>query len=671
MVQNLKISKLNSNKKEMKLKQVLLGLFMTANAVSFAQENKKEVLFTIDNKPFYTDEFARVYKKNLELVKDDSQKDLNHYLDLFIGYKLKVEKANKLGLQNNLAYQNELRSYRAQLAKNYVTDSKVTKELIDEAYKRSLKEIKASHILFTLDENAAPADTLRVYNQAMSVRKRILNGEDFETLALQNSQDPSVKDNKGDLGWFSVFRMVYPFENAAYTTPKGEVSMPVRTRFGYHLVKVNDIRDNRGQVIVAHIMTLNGQTPAEAAAAKSTIDDVYKKLKQGESFESLAQQFSQDKSSSGKGGQLQRFGSGELSSEEFENVAFSLKNSGDISEPFQSQFGWHIVKLIEKFPVKPLEETDIDFDSKIRKDDRSRLINASLNEKLSKKYTVKRDDKVYKKIIPLVTDKYYKQEWELPANMKDLNQKLLVINNEKTVNAPSFLNYLYAQQKNNNTLKPIGKLVDKMYGKFVEEQLVSYYNDNLEKEFPEFSYVMEEYRDGLLLFDLMEKEIWAKAKNDSIGLQDFYEKNKANYQWKDRVDVNVFSSTKEDVIKKTQQYLKKKKSVDFIKSNLNKKDVDVMVKSGVYELGSDALPKNQKFDVGVTDITKDGNYYFITQVNKKIEKGPKKLEETKGKVINDYQQYLEAHWVDELKKEFNVKVNQDVFNKVKNQLEIK
>lgn len=656
----------------MKLKQVLLGLFIAANAVSFAQDNKKEVLFTIDDKPFYTEEFARVYKKNLDLVKDDSQKDLNHYLDLFIGYKLKVEKANKLGLQNNSAYQNELKSYRTQLSKNYVTDTKVTKELIEEAYKRSLKEIRASHILFNLDENAEPADTLKVYNQAMEVRKKLLNGENFETIAAQYSQDPSVKDNKGDLGWFSVFRMVYAFESAAYKTKKGEISMPVRTRFGYHLIKVNDIRDNRGQVTVAHIMTLNGQNPTEATAAKSTIDDVYKKLQQGEAFESLAQQFSQDKSSSGKGGQLQRFGSGELSSEEFENVAFSLKDKGQISAPFQSQFGWHIIKLIEKHPVKPLDESEMDFDSKIRKDDRSKLINASLNEKLRKKYPVKREDKVYKKILPLVTDKYYKQEWELPADMKAMNEKLLTINNDRKVNVPAFLNYVYSQQKSNNTAKPISKLVDQLYAKFVEDQLANYYNDNLEKEIPDFSNVMDEYRDGLLLFDLMEKEIWTKAKTDTLGLKNFYEANKASYQWKDRVDANVFSSTKEDVIKKAEKFLKKNKSIDFIKDELNKKgSVNIMVKSGVFEIGDAALPKHQNFNVGITEISHEGNYYFITQVNKKIEKGPKKLEETKGKVINDYQQFLEAHWVDELKKEFSVKINQAVFEKVKSQLQTK
>ncbi|MEW5675044.1 peptidylprolyl isomerase [Flavobacterium enshiense] len=654
----------------MKLKQILLGLFVAVHAVSFAQENKKEVLFTIDDKPFYTEEFARVYKKNLDLVKDDSQKDLDQYLDLFVGYKLKVSKANKMGLQNNVAYQNELRSYRAQLSRNYTTDTKVTKELINEAYQRSLKEIKASHILFTVDENAVPADTLKVYSQAMDVRKKILSGESFDEAAVKYSQDPSAKENKGNLGWFSVFRMVYPFETAAYKTNKGEISMPVRTRFGYHLVKVNDIRDNRGHVTVAHIMTLKGENPVEAETAKTTIEEVYKKLKQGESFESLAQQFSQDKSSSSKGGQLQRFGSGELSSEEFENVAFSLKENGQISEPFKSEFGWHIVKLIERHPVKSLEEVDAEYDNKIRKDDRSKLINKSLNEKLSKKYPVKREEKVYASIKTLVTDKIYSQEWDVPANMKDFNVKFLTINNDKVVNATAFISYINSQQKNKINIKPVSKLVDHLYNKYLEESLSGYYNDNLEKEFSDFANVMDEYRDGLLLFDLMEREIWQKAKTDSLGLKNFYEANKVNYQWKDRVQVNIFSSTKESVVKKAQGYLKNKKSIDFIKGKLNTKDaIEIMVKSGTYEVGGEGMPKHEKVTKGVTEIVKEGDYYFVTQVNQELPKAIKTLDEARGRVINDYQQYLEQNWVSELKKEFKVKINEQTFAKVKSELQ--
>ena len=222
------------------MKQLFLSLFVSLQLASFAQTATKEALFTIDSKPYYTDEFLRVYNKNLDLVKDESQKDLTQYLELFVGYKLKITKANKLGLQNGEAYKNELASYRTQLSKNYLTDSKVTNELVVEGYERSKKEIKAAHILLLVDENAAPVDTLAAFNKANEIRDRALKGEDFGQLAAEFSQDPSVKENKGDLGYFSAFRMVYPFENAAYQTQKGKVSKIIRTRFGYHILKINE-----------------------------------------------------------------------------------------------------------------------------------------------------------------------------------------------------------------------------------------------------------------------------------------------------------------------------------------------------------------------------------------------------------------------------------------------
>jgi peptidyl-prolyl cis-trans isomerase SurA len=655
----------------MKLQKVLLGLSLFISALSFSQAAKKEVLFTIDGKPYYTDEFVRVYNKNLDLVKDDSQKDLNNYLDLFIGYKLKVNKANKLGLQNGKKYQGELKSYRTQLSKNYLTDTKVTKELLDEAYARSQKEIRASHILFLVDENATPADTLKAYNKAVEVRKKALAGEDFGKLAQQYSEDPSAKDNKGDLGYFSVFRMVYPFETGAYTTPKGEVSKPVRSRYGYHIIKVTDSRQNRGDVTVSHIMIMKPKkdSPEENAKAKSTIDDIYKKLKQGEDFVTLAQQFSQDKSSASAGGKLTRFGSGELSSTEFEDAAFALKQQGDISAPFETQFGWHIIKLDEKHAAKSLEDVQADFENRIKKDDRSKLITASMTDKLRKKYEVKKDAKAYAKALKALNDKIYTQTWELPKDIDTYTQTVVTINNDKKISAKDFLTYVNAQQRSGLTAKPVTRLADVLLEKYTDEQLAIYYNDNLETEFPEFSMVMEEYRDGLLLFDLMEKEIWEKAKNDTIGLDNYYKNNVSKYQWANRVDATVYSSTKEDIIKKARKFLKKDKDAAYIKEQLNTGDtVEVIEKTGIFERDSDALPKQKEWKTGVSDVIKDGNYYYVVKTNKVLPAGPKTLEESKGRVINDYQQYLESTWVDELKKEFTIEVNKDVFVKVKKQL---
>ncbi len=657
----------------MRINKLILGFALVVSSFANAQNDKKEVLFTIDGKPYYTDEFSRVYNKNIDLVKDESQKDLNQYLELFVGYKLKINKANKLGLQNNPKYINELKSYRTQLSKNYTSDTKVTKALIDEGYNRSLKEIKASHLLINVDENAAPADTLKAYNQVIDIRKRILAGEKFDDLAVKFSQDPSVKENKGSLGWFSAFRMVYPFETAAYKTKKGEVSMPVRTKFGYHLIQVNDIRDNRGEVTVAHIMIAKSPNNASgdfsiANKSQTTINEIYTKLKQGEKFESLANQFSEDKNSGPKGGLLPRFASGQLSSEEFENVAFSMKNAGDYSDPFESQFGWHIIKLIERHPIKKQEEMERELDTKIRKDDRSRLIANSLTTKLRSKYPVKRNEKTYAKVKALVTDKFYTSEWKMPENSKEYNNELVNIAG-KSISAVAFLNDLETQQKANMKIKPIGKLVDFAYQKFVDNQLNIYYNDNLENEFPEFANVVEEYRDGLLLFDLMEKEIWNKAKQDTLGLKEYFNANQSKYQWKKRASLLTASSTKEDVIKQAKKMLKKGLNAEEIKTKLNTKEVvNVMTKFETIEEGSDHFPKNVVFKEGVSEIYKDGEFFFINKVSDILPSGNKTLNDAKGKVINDYQQHLEDTWVSELKKEFKVSVNQDVFTRLKTEM---
>lgn len=653
----------------MRITRLFIFIFILVQSAVLAQT--KDVLFTIDNHNYYTDEFVRVYNKNLDLVKDDSQKNLDNYLELFIGYKLKVEKANKIGLQNSVNYQNELKSYRTQLSKNYLSDSKVTNELVQEAYDRMKQEIRASHILVLIDESASPEDTLKAYQKIVDIKKRIDSGEDFIKVAQQFSEDPSVKENNGDLGYFSAFRMVYPFENAAFSTQVGQLSKPFRTRFGYHLVKVVDKRMNRGEVSVAHIMILKPANPEIKTEDKSkqTIEDIYKKIQQGESFESLAQQFSEDKSSASKGGVLQRFGSGQLSSEEFESVAFSLQNKDEISQPFQSQFGWHIVKLIDKHPLQSLSEMKSDLEDKVRKDERSLLITNSLAKKLRVKYSFSKDQKRLSAVKKVINDDFYAQTWEVPSANKEFQDAILVINKSKKIAALQFLNFVYNQQKSKIKTKPVVKLVDELFEKFIDEQLAAYYNENLENEFPEFKHVMDEYRDGLLLFDLMDKEIWTRAKTDTTGIFTYFKNNQINYQWKKRFDVDIFSSTDKSIIEKTQQFLNKGKSLDFIKEKLNKDGkVNVMVKSGLFEEEYDILSYYPNALKGVTSIVSKDNYYFVVNIKEVKEAGDKDFQDCKGKVISDYQQFLESNWVNELRKEFEVKVNQDVFNKVKQQL---
>jgi peptidyl-prolyl cis-trans isomerase SurA len=315
-----------------------LRFFYTVLAVLFAintnaQATNEDVLFKIDNTPVYASEFLRVYNKNLELVQDESQKDVDAYLKLFVNYKLKLKEARDLEYNKKPSYIRELANYKKQLAKNYLTDNKVTDDLVSEAYDRTLNELKASHILIKIPEDASPEDTLTAYNQIMKLRESVIN-VGFEAVKKDMHNGKTIFAE--GLGYFSCFKMVYDFENMAYNTEVGEVSMPFRTKFGYHIVKIFDKRKSRGTVTVAHIMVSNKQTDSLQDAPEIRINDIYKKLSQGEDFESLAKQFSEDKSSSDKGGKLNSFSGGQLSSSEFEDVAFNLKNVGDVSQPFQS-----------------------------------------------------------------------------------------------------------------------------------------------------------------------------------------------------------------------------------------------------------------------------------------------------------------------------------------------
>lgn len=629
---------------------------------------KKEILFTIDNHPYYTDEFIRVYNKNLDLVKDESQKDIDNYLDLYLAYKLKVKKAYDLGLDQNPKYQNELRTYRNQLSKNYLTDTEATEELIREAYDRSLKEIKASHILILLGEDATPQDTLKAYQKIQFIREKALKGEDFGQLAQEFSEDPSAKDNKGDLGYFSVFRMVYPFESGAYNTRIGKISEPVRSRFGYHLIKVNDIRDNRGEITIAHIMIAKPQDSSRREEMLNKVNTIYQKLRQGESFESLAIQFSEDTSTAQKGGLLGKIASGNLNSVAFEDAAFSIKNEREYTQPIETEFGWHIIKLLEKHPTKPFEEVKSDFENRVKRDERSKKITESMHSKLISKYKPIVNYDLLTKASDVITESYYEQRFTIPNDIDEFNQVVMTIKS-KDISGIEFLNFIQSQQNSIQRIQPLSVLKHQVIKDFVDANLNKYYEENLENEFEDFRYIMNEYKEGLLLFDLMEKEIWQRAQIDTLGLEAFYQKNKDKYLWNERIDAIVASSVKRDFVAQAKKYFEEGKSIDFINKALNQDAVvNIMIDQGYYEEKGNGLPKQYTLSKGVSDIYKEGDYYYVIVGNKIISSSPKTIEEAKGRLISDYQQHLEENWLDALKNEFSYKVNNKVLKRVKKQL---
>ncbi len=631
-----------------------------------AQINKKDVLFTVDNEDVLASEFIRVYNKNLDLVKDESQKDIDNYLELFIDYKLKLQEAKKLGFNERPEYLRELSNYRKQLAKNFLTDSQVTEELVREAYDRVSYEVNAGHVLVRLPEDAPPADTLKAYNEILKLREQVLN-EGFEEVKkkVHNGQTIFAED----LGYFSGFRMVYPFESAAFNTSAGELSQPFRTRFGYHVVKIFDKRKSKGEVEVAHILVSKQQKTNDSLQKKpeQRIKDIYAKLNQGESFESLAKQFSEDKSSANKGGKLSPFSSGQLNSKIFEETAFSLENVGDYSQPIETDLGWHIIKLISKKPVESFEKMKGQLELKVKRDSRSNLINEAFVKKIREYYNIKDNNEAIQYFNTIVTDSFYKRTWEIPENLN--NEKLLNTIGEKQITYGEFANYLKNAQRKLRSQKPLQVVIQENYKEFIDSSVLKYYEDNLENENQEFSNIVDEYRDGLLLFDLMESEIWNAAKKDSLGLKEFYEKNKKNYFLNERVDAQVASTPKENIIKKVSKMLADEISEDKIKETLNKKGkVNVIFTSGIMDKDHQALPSDFEFKEGLSKIHKHNDSFVVVKVKKILPKEQLSFEDAKGRVITNFQDQKEKSWIQDLHQKYKVVVNNVVLNKIKAQI---
>ena len=566
---------------------ISLSIFCVSFFISNAQISDTDSLLTISDQAVLADEFVRVYNKNLNLVQDASQKDLDSYLELFINYKLKLVEAKALDYDKDPTYLKEFNSYKNQLTDAYLTDKKVTDALVREAYERTTIEVKAQHILILLDE--VETDTLEAYSKIEKLRERFIN-EDFESLRkeLHNGKSIFVED----LGYFSAFKMVYNFESAAYTTKIGEVSRPFRTRFGFHVVKVLDKRKSRGQVEVAHIMITNKQKDS-TLVPKDRIQELHRLLLQGEDFSELAKQFSDDKSSSNLGGKLKPFKSGQINSEIFENTAFGLTNKEDLSQPIQTKFGWHILKLIDRKPVESFETIKPELENQVGKDSRSQLVKAKMLEQLLEDYQLSNQNSNVAKIESNLSFDSIQNVWKFSDNFEATQPFLTIQNTSHT--AQDFLEFLNKNQRAVKKEWPVSVIVKKQYASFLEQSVFQYKRDNLENENQEFANILNEYREGLLLFELMQDKIWDGAKNDSIGLQTFYNDNKANYVWPDRIEGSVARSSDSKYTKKVLKYWRKNSSNNEIAEVLNKTKQNVIFSNGEFEIGHPALPKGLEY----------------------------------------------------------------------------
>jgi peptidyl-prolyl cis-trans isomerase SurA len=632
-----------------------------------AQNLNDKILMNIAGRNIEAGEFMRMYNKSIEPGK---KLDVDNYLGQYISFKLKVADAMKEGYDTTKAFKNELNGYRNQLSQSYLTDSQTKEILLQKAYKKYLIEINTWHILITCPGEASPEDTLKAWEKASGIRERIINGEPFEQVARGTSDDKSVTINGGNLGYISVFQMIMPFEDAAYNLKKDEISDPVRTPYGYHIIKVTDRRASKGRIKVAHIMkTLPpGAGEKEENKTISEINRIYRDLLAGSSFSEMAKKYSDHKESAVNGGELNWFGTGEIISD-FSEAAFALKDTGTYSKPVRTNYGWHIIKLLDRRPPGTFEETRSFLESKINQSYLNSISKKSLVERLKKEYKFKINQVAYKwfvnntdtLIIQGLTR--YKRDSMPSGNIYTFTNQRFTIK--------EFATYIEKRKSMIITKDPLS-FIDLSIETRATDQIISYENSILEKKYPDFRYLMNEFHDGMLLFEISGRKVWNKVREDTVGFRQYFEEHKNNYLTRKGIAAKVYLLKSPDGEKKLttafNKYSRKPDADKLLLERFNKKgDTLLYIKEGSWFKGDDPKMDSLKWVPG-TSMSRMAGFPSIVVIYKIIEPVPLPFDEVQAEMMIGFQDYLETEWVRQLKGKYSVKIDTIVLETVKKRL---
>ena len=631
-----------------------------------------QTLFTYGPNSVSKEEFLRVYKKNSFNKKPDmSDTALRSYLDLYSLFRMKVAEADKEKLDTVKKIQDDLNNYRKQLAKNYLTDDKVAGKLVTEAYDRMKQDVHVEHILI----NCTPGmDTAAPYRKIDSIYQLITTGKaTFEDMARKMSDDKGSKENGGDVGYFTALQTVYQFENVAYNTPVGKISKPFRTQFGYHIVKVLDKRADRGQVQVAQILFLSSKSKGEEgmAAAKMRADSVEKMIKSGTPFYELVKRYSDDKYSVNDSGVLKPFGAGRMTAA-FENASFELKKAGDVSAPVRTEYGYHIIKLIKKIPLAPYDSIATQLKHKVDNDARAQ----TAREQYFNKVKEKNGFKEYPENVTEMTNRLIKSLADTGKNKGAFNSAEFGTMSKPlfTLDGKNYTQYDFVKHLENLTHGKLqgskSAVVHDAYGLYMNSVVTDLQEHKLAEENPDFKNLMEEYRDGIMLFELMDRNVWSKATKDTAGLKGFYEARKSKYTWEPGFEGSVYTVKNKATLDTVTTMLKVPGMTDeqIVKALNNQTNPDrVSIQRGRYEFSKfkDATQAELTANKMKTITVGNGSYKLVFAKEIYTTPGTKSLDEARGYVVAEYQDYLEKQWNEKMRRNYPLKVNEAVFNTLK------
>lgn len=674
--------------------------------------------------------------------------EINEYLNLYVNFKLKVYEARMEGLDTTESYKTEYKKYLDQLAESYMKDDSIVEVLVKEAYEHLKTEVKVSHILIRMENPANPRDTSAAYQKINQIYRMANNGGDFNQLAVQYSEDPSASINQGNLGFFTGLQMVYPFEKTAYSTPVGKVSSPFKTRFGYHILKVHEIRPSQGKVEVAHIMFGINKISNSSDSLKilNRVLAIHDSLTHGGGWDYFCEKYSEDINSKEKGGRLPPFENGRIFPA-FSEAAFALQIPGELSGPVLTPYGWHIIKLIHKYPLASFEDMKEDLTSRIKQDSRSEIGNDLLIAKLKKENGFYMNHAVREKAMRMADSTLLSAQWHYDESASILDSVIFSIS-DKTFTVKDFFNYARVQQRPVRNMEP-SYYFNQLLTDFTHGEILNHERNHLGDKYFDFRMISKEYADGILLFEIMDNKVWSFTIQDSAGLMRFYEENIDNYQWGPRLKAVIFRSSDVQVINSVRVMLQepyyyvsdvsipvfagsdeshphvKKSSIDsllqlltaddswrievavsdknddkellsFLEQNgidagkilvkysqddvnslrlisIAKKDLDksindnwgvnLHIESGTYNKGELDVIDLIEWKEGIHDLSIEDEEYII-YVEKVLPAMDQEFGEIQGKVISDYQNYLEKQWINELRDKYDVQINHQVLKKI-------
>lgn len=642
----------------------LLGVFIPKAS---AQE-QGETLFTLGKKAVDKEELIYLITKGKTVGNSAatlSREEFEANFELFLNFKLKVAEAEALGLDKSEDFFLEFASFKKTLIAPFLIKNSLEEGELRKVYSRMQEVVRASHILFQFPPNATQTDSIAVLTQVLKVKTDLENGGDFSALALANSDDPSAKINKGDLGYFTGLQMIPQFEEAAYSLPLGSISDPVLTDFGYHIIQVQDRKANPGEVSVSHILVRFDQTAiAQEENARRKISDIYAEIQQENTiWEEIVKTNSEDPATKEAGGILPWFGVGTMLPE-FELAAFSLTEIGEISPPLKTPYGYHILRLEGKRELQPYEELEQSIKSKILRSSKSGMIQSQVVAMQKARYGFDENETVVGSLSTAFASTTL-TSFGTELSAKGLSKTELFTLQGNGFTTADLLKFALQEEI---TPKGSGGFFDRWYTKFVAQALAKTEEKDLETNNKDYQALLKEYRDGILLFSLTNQEVWQKGISDSLGQVQYYNQNLESYQWKNRIQgylVKINDASKLENARKALQ----NKGYDpanfaaFEANNSTNFPGAYSTESGTFEY--EAHPLLSKVDRSkiYQELQQEGATYLIV-LGKALPAGPKKFEEVRGPVIRDYQAQLEKKLNERLKAKFPVQVNAAVKEKV-------